>query len=536
VKSRRGLWTVYGVCATAVVAAMAWVTSDLLALERAQQEAAADARHQESLRLALWRMDSWLSTAVAVETRGWIGWNRSSSSHGMTPGPTPIVKSYVRVGRSDAGEAVGEWSALHDYETLWRRVDRGLDRLGRAPRDVATTKPSPASQTALNFEQMAQRAGNNAAAQGFASGVDPSTARASAGAWLQIFVPMWVGQGDAQALVYLRRDTLGQQWNGFVADWEFVRGSLLGLVDSSLPGATLRSLSDDEVERDRTGLVLASAPIALDAPRPDVAALPLVTPTRTTLGIAWLALACSFVAVGVSLKRTSDLSERRSRFASSVTHELRTPLTTFRLYSEMLADGMVTDAAQRQTYLDTLKSESSRLASLVENVLAYARVEEGRMPLRRERIAVADLLLRVQPVLDRRAKDAGMTLAVAAGDAASAVVDVDPDVVGQVLFNLVDNAAKYAASAPSREIAIGVSKSDGRVSIRVADHGPGIAPDRVRAAFTPFERAGRPAGDTVPGIGLGLALSRALARDLGGDLDYEPAPGGGACFVLTLPA
>src|SRR6185503_16178753 len=96
--------------------------------------------------------------------------------------------------------------------------------------------------------------------------------------------------------------------------------------------------------------------------------LPLTSPTRVTLAVAWLAVAGSLAAVGLALRRTVDLSERRNRFASSVTHELRTPLTTFRLYSEMLADGMVTDAAQRQVYLDTLKSESSRLATLVENV------------------------------------------------------------------------------------------------------------------------------------------------------------------------
>jgi signal transduction histidine kinase len=73
------------------------------------------------------------------------------------------------------------------------------------------------------------------------------------------------------------------------------------------------------------------------------------------------------------------------------------------------------------------------------------------------------------------------------------------------------------------------------VRLAVRDHGPGLAADKVRAAFTPFERAGRPAGDVIPGIGLGLALSRALARDLGGDLDHETPPGGGAAFVLTLP-
>ena len=88
-------------------------------------------------------------------------------------------------------------------------------------------------------------------------------------------------------------------------------------------------------------------------------------------------------ATAVSALRASiAFGERRSRFASAVTHELRTPLTTFRMYSEMLADDMVPDEGQRRVYLATLKEESGRLATLVENVLTYARLEEGRFARR----------------------------------------------------------------------------------------------------------------------------------------------------------
>ena len=100
-------------------------------------------------------------------------------------------------------------------------------------------------------------------------------------------------------------------------------------------------------------------------------------------------------AVGFTLRSTMALGERRARFASAVTHELRTPLTTFRMYSEMLADDMVKDPAQRATYLSTLRSEADRLSRLVENVLCFARLEDGRYRGRRERVAVSDLLERV---------------------------------------------------------------------------------------------------------------------------------------------
>src|SRR5690606_23556726 len=83
-------------------------------------------------------------------------------------------------------------------------------------------------------------------------------------------------------------------------------------------------------------------------------------------------------AIGLVLRASMDLSDRRGRFVSAVTHELRTPLTTFCLYTEMLADGVVAREEARREYLSTLKDESRRLARIVENVLAYARLGEGR--------------------------------------------------------------------------------------------------------------------------------------------------------------
>ena len=126
-----------------------------------------------------------------------------------------------------------------------------------------------------------------------------------------------------------------------------------------------------------------------------------------------------------------------------------------------------------------------------------------------------------------------MDLVVDGGDAADATLDVHTDAVGQVLSNLVDNACKYAASAEDRRIELTVARRGDAVAFRVRDHGPGIAPENVAAAFTPFERGNRPPGDGVPGIGLGLALSRGLARDQGGDLSVD-ACDRGACLVLTL--
>ena len=122
------------------------------------------------------------------------------------------------------------------------------------------------------------------------------------------------------------------------------------------------------------------------------------------------------------------------------------PLTTFRMYSEMLAEDIVTDPEQRRVYLETLKDESDRLSRLVENVLCYARLEDGRYRGRRERITVAALLDHVAPVLARRAAGCGMQLTITPAEAG---VEVDPDAIAQILFNLVDNACKYAGDGSS---------------------------------------------------------------------------------------
>src|SRR5262249_15641973 len=126
------------------------------------------------------------------------------------------------------------------------------------------------------------------------------------------------------------------------------------------------------------------------------------------LKLGWLAGLLAVAAAALFLAGVMTLSERRAAFVSSVTHELRTPLTTFRMYSEMLAKGMVPDAARRQEYFDTLQREAERLTLLVENVLAYARLERGRRPQGQDRVTIAGLLERVGPRLKQRAAQAGM--------------------------------------------------------------------------------------------------------------------------------
>ena len=306
------------------------------------------------------------------------------------------------------------------------------------------------------------------------------------------------------------------------------------LLDSTkdlLPSASLRPAKTPAVQQAH---LLASLPLEL---------VPGVgvqyeyfrdSPMRLALITAWFAFALAALAVAVLLFGVVSLSERRASFVSSVTHELRTPLTTFRLYSEMLSEGMVTDEATRGKYLDTLRIEADRLMHLVENVLAYARLERGRIDKRIVPIRVQDLVRRAEPRLAARSQQADLELVIDIdSEGRSAHVLADPTAVEQILFNLVDNACKYAASATDRTLTLSADRNGKQLSLRLRDHGPGIQSNERGKLFRPFHKSAHEAAVSAPGVGLGLALSRRLARAMNGDLVYDPSPAG-TQFSLIL--
>jgi signal transduction histidine kinase len=193
-------------------------------------------------------------------------------------------------------------------------------------------------------------------------------------------------------------------------------------------------------------------------------------------------------------------------------------------------------AAEVPTYHATLRREADRLTHLVENVLAYARLERGRHAARLGPVSVSDLLDQATPRPAERATQAGFDWRLHADDATRRLtVTTDPAAVEQVLFNLVDNACKYARGTGPAAIEVTAAPRGRSVAIAARDYGPGVAPREAARLFEPFRKSARDAAEGAAGVGLGLALSRRLARQMGGDLAYEPPADGGARFVLTLP-
>jgi signal transduction histidine kinase len=259
------------------------------------------------------------------------------------------------------------------------------------------------------------------------------------------------------------------------------------------------------------------------------------TPLSLPLLVGWAAVIVALVTASLLVRGVMRLSERRASFVSAVTHELRTPLTTFRLYSDMLQSGAVKEE-KRGSYLSVLSREADRLSHLVENVLAFSQIERGSARSAVRVTTAADLLEPMRERFESRLTTAGMTLEMdLSGEAASVPMKVDAAAVEHILFNLVDNAAKYASGGQPPTLSISVARHGRRIEIHADDHGPGIVTSERSRIFEAFHKSAHEAAESKPGVGLGLALSRRLAKSLGGDLTCKSSDHGGACFVLSLP-
>jgi len=347
-----------------------------------------------------------------------------------------------------------------------------------------------------------------------------------------VIKPVWLGP----ALVLARRVNVNGQIyiQGCWLDWPAIRTSLLAGVADLLPRADLEPVRTDPGER--TPYMLAALPVALAPGLIPVELSTATSPIRLTLYVAWAAVILAAAAVALLLAGAISLSERRGAFVSAVTHELRTPLTTFRMYTEMLAGGMVPDEAKRLSYLNTLRVEAERLSHLVENVLAYARLERGPAKNRLQTVALRDLLEHARGRLADRASQCGMNIVIEGRDEQFALqVRTDSSAVEQILFNLVDNACKYASSSSDMTIHISAAAVKNSGVLRVRDHGSGFDRQSLRTLFQPFSKSATDAAHSAPGVGLGLALSRRLARDMGGDLKLDQNIKDGACFELSMP-
>jgi anti-sigma regulatory factor (Ser/Thr protein kinase) len=225
-------------------------------------------------------------------------------------------------------------------------------------------------------------------------------------------------------------------------------------------------------------------------------------------------------------------ARQKTSFVSNVSHELKTPLTTIRMYAEMLGEGKIDETPKQQKYLQTIVRESQRLTRLVNNVLDFSRLEQGRKEFSRDEVDLRALLHQLLDGQLVRIEEAGLHLTRKIADQ-PLVITSDRDAIEQIVLNLVDNAIKYAAVG--KQLLVELDQTDQMLVVRIADQGPGIPDVHRRQIFEKFHRVDASLTTRQQGSGLGLSIARQLAERLGGTLTFCPGEMGGSCFELTLP-
>lgn len=558
-------------CAVLILGAMAALTRGVVDTERERARMEAKADEQERIRLALWRIDSAAAAWIADEAQ------RPLPDLVMKEAPKPEVK--LRFDAREDGEFIAddpdktgvlrEALGLPPDQKTFSALCAGMPDIPSSWAVVPAPKPegqvkqeeAQAPRQSNEYQKLANTKEFAGRARAVRGAVDKSqeffnttTNRAvnlangqptdsfnngTIGDWTLLRGGLPRPARFGQELFLLRHlqwtKTNGSTMRSIQGSWlneAAFKAMLLKEVADLFPAAVLiPALPSDAGD----GLALASFPWKVSPGNGAAVIEPLPQGIKLTLAAGWAAAVLAICAAWLLVIGLMRLSERRASFVSAVTHELRTPLTTFQLYSGMLESGAIKEE-KRGEYFLTLRREAERLSHLVENVLAFSRIERGSARSTSGKHVLGEM---VAPMLERfqgRLSEANLKLVTDIEDPAwSAKVQADPAAVEHVLFNLIDNASKYAAGSTPAEVALEAVSQDGDVKIRVRDHGNGVASSERKRIFRAFHKSAAAAAESRPGVGLGLSLSRRLARSGGGDLQLESC-GQGACFALTLPA
>lgn len=233
-------------------------------------------------------------------------------------------------------------------------------------------------------------------------------------------------------------------------------------------------------------------------------------------------------------KAAEEANLARMRFLSMMSHDLRTPINAISGYADLILMGIrgeVTTAQQHD--LERIKSASAYLLDLLNDILIFAKIESGQVDVALDNVRLGDVLANTEALIEPAIRSTGLRW-VNAGCPPDLVVHADQSRLQQVLLNLLTNAIKFTPTGGT--ITLTCEAAGDAVRIQVSDTGAGIARDRLEWIFEPFTQLDPHSRDAGKGVGLGLAISRQLARAMGGDVAVESEPGRGSTFTVTVGA
>ncbi len=223
----------------------------------------------------------------------------------------------------------------------------------------------------------------------------------------------------------------------------------------------------------------------------------------------------------------------KAAFLASMSHELRTPLQAALGFAQLIRSGLYGPVTDEQSeVLGRVERSQTHLARLIDDILDFARLEAGRVRIKLGAVPVSEVFADLGPIVEPQAASKQVTLALTP-PADSIAVTADKHRLQQILINLVSNAIKFTPEGGT--IRVDAAHEDGRAVIRVRDTGVGIPSDRFESIFEPFVQVDAELTRTASGAGLGLAISRDLARMMGGDLTVSSTVGKGSTFTVSLP-
>lgn len=247
--------------------------------------------------------------------------------------------------------------------------------------------------------------------------------------------------------------------------------------------------------------------------------------------ILLLILAAAGLRLVCAARKAREEDLVKTRFLDNVSHELKTPCASIEIWADLLFRGKLDDKPdKRRKAVETIVRENARMTRLVVQLLDYAHLQKGTRKVNAEETDVAKLVSDTVEEMRGDFEAHGISFANSAGGPCIAATDADA--VKQILVNMLTNARKYAADDGPVEVEL--LSRDGMCALRVSDRGPGMSPEAMSRAFERFYREHDEMTATVGGLGLGLSISRELARMLGGDMTVRARPGGGCVFEASF--
>jgi signal transduction histidine kinase len=227
-----------------------------------------------------------------------------------------------------------------------------------------------------------------------------------------------------------------------------------------------------------------------------------------------------------------ELAKMKSDFVSTISHEFKSPLTSIRQLAEMLKTKRVSSNERRQRYYDVLLEQSERLSLLIDNILDFSKMEEGRKEFEFEKIDVGELLQETISIIQDRVRHEGFIIQAKLSDPLPSI-QADRTTLSQALNNLIDNAIKYSSKV--KKVIVHAFKENQYLIIAVQDFGIGIKKEEINKVFERFYRGGDELTRTVKGSGIGLTLVKQIVKAHHGTVHVESEPVNGSTFSIKLP-